>query len=158
MAVWMIGVDHTKADLDVRGVFSFTKKKLQEAYAHFRSVPEINGNVILSTCNRMEWWLSVSEDASFSPAALLCDFLGLDRAAYAPFLTERRGGEAVDHFFRLSAGLESRIVGEDQILTQVGEALLLSREAYAADHTLEVLFRQGITRQALQRSRKTFPL
>ncbi len=145
MAVWMIGVDHTRAGIDVRGVFSFTKKKLQEAYEHFRGVGEISGNVILSTCNRMEWWLSVAEGADFSPAALLCDFLGLEESAYAPFFAERRGEEAVDHFFRLAAGLESRIVGEDQILTQVGEALQLSRASYAADHTLEVLFRQGIT-------------
>ncbi len=145
MAVWMIGVDHTRADIDVRGVFSFTKKKLQEAYEHFRSFRDISGNVILSTCNRMEWWLSVSEESDFSPASLLCGFLGIDEAAYAPFFIQRKGGEAVDHFFRLAAGLESKIVGEDQILTQVGEALQLSRAAYAADHTLEVLFRQGIT-------------
>ena len=145
MAIWMIGVDHTKADLDVRGVFSFTKKKLQEAYEYFRGFPEISGSVILSTCNRMEWWLSVSEDASFSPQALLCSFLGLGEAAYAPFFAERRGDEAVDHFFRLAAGLESRIVGEDQILTQVGDALSFSRAADGADRVLEVLFRKGIT-------------
>jgi glutamyl-tRNA reductase len=145
MAVWMIGVDHTRADIDVRSVFSFTKKKIQEAYDHFRSCRGLSGSVILSTCNRMEWWLSVSEDAGFDPAALLCDFLGLDEKAYGPYLTERRDDEAVEHFFRLAAGLESRIVGEDQIITQVGEALQLSRACYAADHTLEVLFRQGIT-------------
>ena len=145
MAVWMIGVDHTRADIDVRSVFSFTKKKIQEAYDHFRSCRGLSGSVILSTCNRMEWWLSVSEDAGFDPAALLCGFLGLDEKAYGPYLTERRDDEAVEHFFRLAAGLESRIVGEDQIITQVGEALQLSRACYAADHTLEVLFRRGIT-------------
>ena len=145
MGIWMIGVDHTKADIDVRSVFSFTKKKLQEAYEYFRSFREISGSVILSTCNRMEWWISASEDACFSPAGLLCSFLGLEEAAYAPYFVERRGDEAVDHFFRLAAGLESMIVGEDQILTQVGDALQLSRASYAADHVLEVLFRQGIT-------------
>ena len=145
MAVWMVGVDHTRADLDVRGAFSFTKKKIQEAYEHFRSQGDICGNVILSTCNRMEWWLSVTEEADFSPAGLICAFLGLEEERYAPFLVERRGSEAVDHFFRLAAGLESRIVGEDQILTQVGEALQLARTLGAADNTLEVLFRQGIT-------------
>ena len=145
MAIWMIGVDHTKADLDVRGEFSFTKKKIQEAYEHFLNRPEIRGNVILSTCNRLEWWLSAAEEADFSPAALLCGFLGLDEKKYAPFLTERRGSAAVDHFFRLAAGLESRIVGEDQILTQVGDALQLARAAGAADNTLEVLFRLGVT-------------
>ena len=145
MAIWMIGIDHTKADIDVRSLFSFTKKKLQEAYEHFRGFPKLSGSVILSTCNRMEWWLSVSEDADFSPAALLCAFLGLPEADYAPFISERRGDEAVEHFFRLAAGLESRIVGEDQILTQVGDALQLSRACCGADHALEVLFRQSIT-------------
>ena len=145
MAIWMIGVDHTKADIDVRGLFSFTKKKLREAYEFLRRFPEITGSVILSTCNRMEWWLSVTEEAAFSPAGLLCSFLGLEEAAYAPYFTERRDEAAVDHLFRLAAGLESRIVGEDQILTQVGEALQLSRDSDAAGHTLEVLFRRGIT-------------
>ncbi len=145
MGIWMIGVDHTKADIDVRSVFSFTKKKLQEAYAYLRGFREISGSVILSTCNRMEWWISASEDACFSPAGLLCSFLGLEETAYAPYFVERRGDEAVDHFFRLAAGLESMIVGEDQILTQVGDALQLSRASFAADHVLEVLFRQGIT-------------
>lgn len=145
MAVWMVGVDHTRADIDVRSAFSFTKKKMEEAYEVFRGQAGLLGSVILSTCNRMEWWLSAEEDACFSPARLLCGFLQLDGEACAPYLIERRGEEAVSHFFRLCAGLESRIVGEDQILTQVGEALQLSRASYAADRTLEVLFRRGIT-------------
>ena len=145
MAVWMVGVDHTRADIDVRSAFSFTKKKMEEAYEVFRGQAGLLGSVILSTCNRMEWWLSAEEDACFSPARLLCGFLQLDGEACAPYLIERRGEEAVSHFFRLCAGLESRIVGEDQILTQVGEALKTARVCCAADHVLEVLFRLAVT-------------
>ena len=47
--------------------------------------------------------------------------------------------------FRLAAGLESRILGEDQIITQVKDALALARENYAADNVLEVLFRMAVT-------------
>lgn len=145
MSVWMVGIDHNQANLDIRSVFSFTKKKQEEAYLCFREIPGLSGSVILSTCNRMEWWMSVSDAAVFSPAQELCSVLGLNPEEYAPYLTQRRDQEAVDHLFRLAAGLESRIVGEDQILTQVGDALQMSRTVYAADNTLEVLFRLAVT-------------
>ncbi len=145
MAIWMAGIDHNRAALDVRSVFSLTNKKTEQAYAHFRENPEISGCVVISTCNRMEFWLSAAEDSSPSPLELLCDFLGVDAAAYAPYFVLRQGREAADHLFRLAAGMESRIVGEDQILTQVGDAISLARKNYAADHTLEVLFRLAVT-------------
>ena len=145
MSIWMAGVDHTKADLDVRSVFSFTKKRIEDAYAAFKKVPGVEGCVMVATCNRMEIWFSVSHKASFSPVELLCDHIGVRTERYAPFFVERRGREAVDHLFRVAAGIESRILGEDQIITQVGEALAFSRGCYATDHTLEVLFRQAVT-------------
>ena len=145
MAVWMAGIDHTMADLDVRSVFSFTKKRMAQAYEDFKAVPGLEGCVILSTCNRMELWLNVSARGSFSPVELLCGYLGVSAGEYAPYFTERRDGEAVDHLFRLASGMESRIVGEDQILTQVGDALTMARSCYATDHTLEVLFRLAVT-------------
>ena len=145
MAVWMAGVDHTKADLDVRSVFSFTKKRIEQLYIDLKGTRGIEGCVLISTCNRMEIWFSVTHRADFSPVELLCDYIGVKTEKYEPYFIERRGREAVDHLFRLAAGMESRIVGEDQIITQVGDALALSRSCYAADHTLEVLFRLAVT-------------
>ena len=145
MSVWMVGIDHNQANLDIRSVFSFTKKRTEEAYERFKELPGVRGSVILSTCNRTEWWISVTGGADFSPKRELCAFLGLDADAYAGYLTQRQGTKAVNHLFRLAAGLESKIVGEDQILTQVGEALQTARLAYASDNTLEVLFRLAIT-------------
>ncbi|MBR2831496.1 MAG: glutamyl-tRNA reductase [Oscillospiraceae bacterium] len=145
MSVMMIGVDHNRANLDVRGVFSFTKKMMEEAYARARELSAVSGSVILSTCNRMEWWLSVPHERGLKPLELLCGFLGVDADSYRPFFVERRDDEAVEHLFRLTAGLESRIVGEDQILTQVGDALKTARVCCAADHVLEVLFRLAVT-------------
>ena len=43
MSIWMAGVDHTKADLDVRSVFSFTKKRIEDAYTAFKQVPGVEG-------------------------------------------------------------------------------------------------------------------
>lgn len=145
MAIWMAGVDHNKADLDVRSVFSFTSKRMAIALETFMSMDEVNGCVMISTCNRMEIWFSVKHTAAFSPVQLLCDYVEVDAEQYSPFFVEREDSEAVDHLFRLAAGLESKIVGEDQIITQVGDAIAFARSCYATDNALEVLFRQAIT-------------
>ena len=140
MSIWMAGVDHTKADLDVRSVFSFTNKRIAQAYVDLKDTPGLEGCILMSTCNRMEIWFSVSPRADFDPVALLCEYIGVSTEKYAPYFIVRKGREAVDHLFRVAAGMESRIVGEDQIITQVGDAL-----AFATDHTLEVLFRLAVT-------------
>ena len=145
MGIIMAGIDHTRAGVDIRSVFSFTKKKTGELYEVMRKVPGLNGCVLLSTCNRMEIWLSTADEIRFSPLALLCDKLELDTKDYEPYFQCRQEHEAVEHLFRLAAGLESQIMGEDQIITQVGEALAFARSSYATDRTLEVLFRLAVT-------------
>ena len=145
MAIWMAGVDHNKADLDVRSVFSFTSKRMALAYEAFMDMDEVNGCVMIATCNRTEIWFSVKHTATFSPVQLLCDHIEVDAEKYSPFFVEMEDSEAVDHLFRLAAGLESKIVGEDQIITQVGNAVAFARSCYATDNALEVLFRQAIT-------------
>ena len=57
----------------------------------------------------------------------------------------RRGEEAVRYLFELSCGLHSKVFGEDQIITQVKDALALARQAGAADTVLEKLFQGAVT-------------
>ena len=145
MAILMIGIDHNKADLDVRSVFSFTSKKMADALDFFMNQKGVEGAVMISTCNRMELWLSTSEELLGSPVQMLCDYMEIDREQYDSYFIERENKEAVSHLFRLSAGLESKIVGEGQILTQIGDAAAFSRSCYATDNIMEVLFRQAVT-------------
>ena len=145
MAIWMAGIDHTRAELDVRSVFSFTKKMTEDFSRVLMEMPGIKGCVVLSTCNRMELWLSTEKDADPAPVDLLCGYLKEDPDEYRDLFAVRSGEEAVTHLFRLSAGLESMIIGEDQIITQVGDAVALARSFYATDHALEVLFRLAVT-------------
>lgn len=145
MAVWMGGIDHTRAELDVRSVFSFTKKMAEEFSHNLMEMSGIKGCVVLSTCNRMELWLSTEKDVTPSPVDLLCGYLQVDADAYRDLFSVRSGEEAVTHLFRLAAGLESMIIGEDQIITQVGDAVAAARSYYATDHALEVLFRLAVT-------------
>lgn len=110
-----------------------------------KQVPGIEGCVLLSTCNRMELWASTDDTFSGSLFEWLCRHREVSPQKYEEYFISRRDREAVHHLFRLAGGLESKILGEDQIVTQVGDALALAREHYAADHVLETLFRQAVT-------------
>ncbi len=145
MGIQMIGIDHNRAVLDVRMIFSFTKKDAGKAVEALKQVPGIEGCVLLSTCNRMELWASTDGTFTGSLYEWLCMHREVSPRKYEGYFVSRRGREAVHHLFRLAGGLESRILGEDQIVTQVGDALALAREHYAADHVLETLFRQAVT-------------
>lgn len=141
----MIGIDHKKASLAYRELFSFTKKKSMELLEQLKQNSVIQGCVLLSTCNRTEVWISCEEGKALSLYDMLCKIKGIDSDEYQEFFTEREGEEAVRHLYYLACGFRSRIIGEDQIITQVKEALSLARECDCTDKILEVLFRMAIT-------------
>lgn len=145
MGIQMIGIDHSMAEIDVRTVFSFTKKKCIEALEAIKKIEGIQGCVLLSTCNRMELWVSCEDDFKGSLYEILCSVRQVDPEKYREYFTWRREREAAEHLFALASGLKSRILGEDQIITQVKDAQLLAREHYATDNVLEILFRMAVT-------------
>ena len=145
MSIRMIGIDHSLAGLDVRAKFSFTKKSAAEAMEQFKELEGVKGCVLLSTCNRMELWASTTKECEQDLLVWLCHYKGLAPFEYDRYFVKREGREAVEHLFSLACGLKSMILAEDQILTQVREALSLSRENYCADNVLEVLFRSAVT-------------
>lgn len=156
MAIQMIGIDHSVAAIDIRTIFSFTQKKTVEALEIIKQEKGICGCVLLSTCNRMELWVSTEEGCVIALYELLCKIRAIHNDEYQKYFTERKEEDAVQHLFRLACGLESRILGEDQILTQVKGALVTAREHYAADNVLEVLFRMAVTAGKKVRTNVTF--
>lgn len=145
MCISMIGVDHNLAPIDIRAIFAFTKKNAGEAMERLREKEGIRGCIILSTCNRLEIWASLEEDAELSLYDCLCELKGIHETSYQEYFVKRGGREAVEHLFYLTSGLKSQILGEDQILTQVKDALSLARDHFATDNVLEVLFRMAVT-------------
>ncbi len=141
----MIGIDYKKASVDVRAQFSFTKKNAAAALENLKKEPGILGCIILSTCNRMEIWASTGEDWKGSLYEFLCREKEKDPREFEKYFVKRGEEEAVEHLFYLTSGLKSQILAEDQIITQVKDALALSREAYCTDNVLEVLFRMAVT-------------
>lgn len=156
MSISMIGIDYGKASVDIRAQFSFTKKNAVTAMEHLKAEPGISGCVILSTCNRMEIWASTNENWKGSLYGFLCREKEKEPEAFRGYFTERTEEQAAEHLFYLTSGLKSQILAEDQIITQVKEALTLAREAYCTDNVLEVLFRTAVTAAKKVKTEVTF--
>ena len=88
MAIYMTGIDHNKADVDMRSVFSITKSEAEQLIQDIKNINGIKGCVIISTCNRMELWLSTTRDWSGSPFDILCDYHGVSTDDYEEFLDD----------------------------------------------------------------------
>lgn len=156
MSICMVGIDHNKANVDIRALFSFTKKNGAAAMQRWKKVPGINGCLVLSTCNRMELWASTQEDWTGDLLEELCKVKEVDPTQYEEYFVRREGREAVDHLFHLTCGLKSLILAEDQIITQVKDALSMARENYVTDNVLEVLFRKAVTAGKKVKTNVTF--
>lgn len=139
------GVDYEKASLSNRELFSFTKMQQEDFYLFIRTKPEVSGAVLLSTCNRMELFITWKATPSLSPFSLICEFLSIPEEEYQHLLKNYTGKEVLFHLCYLSSGLKSQIFGEDQIITQVKLAQTMARSFQVTDSYLEVLFRLGIT-------------
>ena len=145
MSIFMLGIDHNMAPVDVRAQFAFTRKNTGEALRRLKEEAGICGCIILSTCNRLELWVSTADEKKPDLYQWLCSLKGVQGEQYQKYFTSRENEEAVEHLFYLTSGLKSQILGEDQILTQVKDALSMSRDEFTTDSVLEVLFRMAVT-------------
>lgn len=142
LRIRMVGIDHKKASIEYRELFSFTKSAAAEAMRLLKERYPIDGCVILSTCNRTELW--ISGGSNLSPYRMLCALKEIDTDAYRDLFIEREGEKAALHLLELACGLDSKIFGEDQILSQVREAIVLARKNCCTDMVLEKVFQTAI--------------
>lgn len=137
----MAGIDWENANMDKREAFSFTGSQVEHLCRTIAQVSGAEGCVLLSTCNRTELYLSGAED--LQPSALLCQAAQVQDAE--ELFTVRRGRDAAQHLMRVSCGLCSQILGEDQIVSQVKRAYAIAHDAQTTDAALSQLFRLAAT-------------
>ena len=143
MNLVMSGLDYRRAPVALREGLSFTRTQGAELCARLREESGLLGCVLLSTCNRTELYCSCPPQVQVDPAALLCQAVGAtDQDLEGAFVT-RRGEEAARHLMEVAAGLQSQIWGDDQIVSQVKQAVADARERKTADPVLETLFREA---------------
>ncbi len=136
-----LGVNHQTAPVALRERLAFDATSLPDALAALQAMPGVREAVLLSTCNRTELYAWIEGDGQ-----VLEDWLAErpgERLPLTHHLYRHRDVEAVQHLFRVAAGLDSLVLGEPQILGQVKDAWNAAREAGVLGSQLDRLFQQA---------------
>jgi glutamyl-tRNA reductase len=129
-----IALSYKTAPLSVRELLALTEEQCKTLLATVRDIFDVSDLLIISTCNRTEMYYSAGEDLSVSLIKLLCVHKGISNAEnYIPYFTPiNNQNEAIEHLFRVAVGLESQVVGDLQITSQVKQAYQWSADANLA--------------------------
>ncbi len=147
MNIVVVGLSHKTAPVEVREKLSIPETSCDKAIAQLCSYPHLEEVAILSTCNRLEIYVVVSETENGirEVTQFLSDHSKLPIAALRPYLFVLLHQDAVMHLMRVSAGLDSLVLGEGQILAQVKQCHKLGQEHKGVGRTLNQLFKQSLT-------------
>jgi glutamyl-tRNA reductase len=147
MNILVVGLSHKTASVEIREKLSIQETRLEYALQQLKALPHIEEAAILSTCNRLEIYIVAKETEQ--GVRELIQFL----AEYSHIsLTELRRHlfillhqDAVTHLMRVSAGLDSLVLGEGQILAQVKHTHKLGQQFHGIGTVLNRLFKQALT-------------
>ncbi len=146
MTLSTIGLSHKTASVEVRERLAFGEAEIPSTVVRLREIAGTDECVLLSTCNRTELYLVTRRDP---PVGEAIDFLSVSRgvpaATFAPSLYVHRGPASAHHALRVTAGLDSMIIGEQQILGQVRRAFDIARTADVTGPVLNRLIQLAIT-------------
>jgi glutamyl-tRNA reductase len=147
MKVFVAGLNHKIADVDVREKLAFNGPKLEEGLKRFRELPEVHEAIILSTCNRVELYANVKDNQRAAEAVktFLSEFHNINRSSLDTGLYIYDGVNAVRHIFRVASSLDSMVVGEPQILGQLKDAFELALSQKTTGILLNKLMKKAIS-------------
>jgi len=147
MEIVLVGLNHRTAPVEVRERVSFTAEQVRRASEELRARGILEETLVLSTCNRSEVY-GVPPESSHECAPGLSSFLSEFHAVRPDVLSvslyHHYDRQAVEHLFRVSAGLDSMLLGEAEILGQVREAYRFAHEHGATGPVLNRLFQGAL--------------
>lgn len=137
-----LGTTHKTAALAVREQLAAGPERVPGLLSELRSLAD--EALVLNTCGRFEMYLVMSMSRQEDWPAWLGPILRQPASSLLEHLSMRTGKDAVGHALRVAAGLESRLIGEDQILGQIRRAFDLAMRQRAVGPMLSALFRAAI--------------
>jgi len=122
---FVAGINYKKTDASIRGQFAVSNEQYEKILA-LAPAYNLNELFILSTCNRTEIY-GFAEDAS-QLIGLLCSQTIGNSTTFTELAYIKKGLKAIDHLFQVSAGLDSQILGDYEIVGQIKQAVRIARE------------------------------
>jgi glutamyl-tRNA reductase len=147
MEIVLVGLNHRTAPVEVRERVSYTAEQASRAASELRSRGILEETLVLSTCNRSEVYgvpPETSHESATGLSSFLSEFHKVQPDILSVSLYHHYDRQAVRHLFRVSAGLDSMMLGEAEILGQVREAYKFAYEQGATGPVLNRMFQAAL--------------
>jgi len=148
MQLLVLGLNHTTAPIALRERVAFGPDIVVAALRSLCQLSAVTEAVILSTCNRTELYLTISDIQDQALSAItgwLAHFQGIPLAEIQPYWYQHTDQAAVEQLFAVASGLDSMVLGEPQILGQVKTAYHIAQQAGYTGKLLQRLFQQAFS-------------
>ncbi len=146
MFVVAVGVSHKRTPVEVREKLAFSDAQIPALFNRLRATEKIAGCVIISTCNRTEIYAASKDiDAAISEIwELLSDESGIAVDQLQDYIYNLTCQQAIAHLFKVVSGLDSMVLGEQEVLGQVTKSYQFACENGASNSVLNVLFQRAL--------------
>ena len=140
-----IGVNYKKVPLEIRERYAFSAEEQREFHKRLKISAHCAGSVIVSTCNRSEIYFCGKAELIAGVERELAAYKELDGQEMLGQIYVYSGDAALRHLFHVTCGLDSMVLGEDEILRQVKEGYLLAQEAGAVCNEINIAFQGAMS-------------
>ncbi|MCX5940384.1 MAG: glutamyl-tRNA reductase [Cyanobium sp. LacPavin_0818_WC50_MAG_67_9] len=147
MHIAVVGLSHRTAPVEIRERLSIPEQTMEASLQQLRSDDQVLEASILSTCNRLEIYtlLRNPEQGISAVGSFLSQHSGLAVEELTPHLFTFHHEDAISHLLRVAAGLDSLVLGEGQILSQVKKMVRLGQEHRSVGPILNRLLTQAVS-------------
>lgn len=143
----VVGVNHRTAPVELREKLSFIEAELPEAMRALQQQKSILENTIISTCNRTEIYAVVDQlhTGRYYVKQFLSEWFSIPIEEFENFLIIHEEDQVIEHLMKVSAGMDSMVLGETQILGQVRDSFLQAQSIGTTGTVFNRLFKQAVT-------------
>lgn len=147
MHTLVVGLNYKTAPVEIREKFSFADGTLADAMRALQGQKSILENVIVSTCNRTEIYAVVDQlhTGRHFVKQFLSTWFRMPVESFESHLYIREDDASMNHLFKVTAGIDSMVLGETQILGQVKSSFLEAQQIGTTGTIFNHVFKQGIT-------------
>lgn len=142
--MYCISVNYKNSDVNIRKKLAFSENVQKEFLTELINGKTVSECVILCTCNRTELYFCGNEDSLNTVQNLLSNYSGIECDLLKKHLYLFYSDKAVMHLFRVVSGIESMVIGEDEILGQIKLAYTMAKDLGMTGYELNMTFQSAM--------------
>lgn len=142
--MYCISVNYKNSDVNIRKKLAFSENVQKEFLTELINRKTVSECVILCTCNRTELYFCGDEDSLNTVQNLLSNYSGIECDLLKKHLYLFYSDKAVMHLFRVVSGIESMVIGEDEILGQIKLAYTMAKDLGMTGYELNMTFQSAM--------------